>query len=209
MEDTDEQERKRTAQPENERMALYLLLLCPFVILGGLGLAYVAQGDIAEGAAKSADYHRAPGCTPTGVASSGLPPCTLQAMTVTTKNQQEGDEGTPNTYTLGLRPPGGAEQEVKLVGPDKSSLFNSVAVGGTVTAKMWQGDILVLTVPGWHCGTPIHPDAQLASGRNMLKGGGVFAAAGVIGTFYGTFYGTFHAWRTRRKKSSSIFDRNN
>lgn len=201
MEDTDEQESGQTKESKRKSLSITLLLLGPCLLLVGLFLAYAAQADITAATVQSTDYHRAPGCTPTAIASSGLPPCTLQAMTVTTKNKQEGDEGAPDTYTLGLRPLGGAEQEVKLVGADKSSLFDSVAVGGTVTAKIWQSDILVLTIPGWHCGTPIHPDAQLASGRNMLIGGGVFAAAGVIGTFYG--------WRTRRKKSSSIFDRNN
>ena len=195
MEDTDEQEAKRVAQLEKETIAPYLLFLCPLITLAALSWVYLAKADIDEGAAQSADYHRAPGCTPTGVASSGMPPCMLQTMTVVSKRvDEEAAEVAPDTYSLGLRSPGGAEQEVKLVGPDKANLFASVAVGGVVTAKIWQGDVLILTVPGWHCGTSIHPDAKLADGRNTLITGSVLAMLGSAGTFYG--------WRVRKKKQS-------
>ena len=195
MEDTDEQEAKRIAQSEKETIAPYLLFLCPLITLAALSWVYVARADIAEGAAQSADYHHAPGCTPTSVASSGLPPCMLQTMTVASKRVDDGGDVGPDTYSLGLRSPGGAEQEVRLVGPDKSNLFGSVAVGGVITAKVWQGDVLTLTVPGWHCGTSVHPDAKLANGRNMLIMGGVFALVGCSGTFYG--------WRARKRQDAA------
>ena len=195
MEDTDEQEAKRVAQLEKETIAPYLLFLCPLITLAALSWVYLAGADITEGAAQSADYRRAPGCTPTGVASSGMPPCMLQTMTVVSKRVDDGAaEVAPDTYSLGLRSPGGAEQVVRLVGPDKANLFASVAVGGNVTAKIWQGDVLILTVPGWHCGTSVHPDAKLSDGRNMLIMGGVFALMGCSGTFYG--------WRARKRQDA-------
>ena len=186
-----EQKPDQIQRTRKQDLAAVLLLLCPCLVLAGLSLVYVAQIDVAEGAAQSADYHRAPGCTPTAVASSGLPPCQMQMMTVTTKNQVDGGDG-PDTYKLGLRSPGGAGQEVTLVGPSKSNLFASVGVGGTVQAKVWQGEILILNVPGWHCGTPNHPDAQLASGERSLVAGGLCTLLGGFGLFY--------RWWTRKRE---------
>ena len=191
MEETEEAKQGETRQGSSANL---LLFFGPMVMLAGLSLVYLTRADITQGAAQSADYHRAPGCTPTGVASSGLPPCKFQTMTVTAKNQIDGDEG-PDTYKLGLRPTGGAAQEVVLVGSEKANLFAQVAVGGTVQVKTWQGQILILTVPGWHCGTPDHPDAQLASAQKQAALGGFFALLGGVGTFYG--------WRIHKKKQAS------
>lgn len=161
------------------------------LMLAALGCFYLGTIGTVDARAQAADYHRAPGCTPSGVMSSGLPPCVFQTMTVTAKDAtDDGNDGVD--YTVGVRPPGGVEQEIPLYGRDKVEFFAHVTVGELVQVKTWQGQILILTIPGWHCGTPGHPDAQVYKGNEALVIGCFSALASGWALFYG--------WRAYKKE---------
>ena len=178
-----EQDEAASQMPKKSSAVLGLLLGFGF-LLAAIGCLYLGTVGTANARAQSADYHRAPGCTPNGVASSGLPPCVFQTMTVTSKNQIDGGEDSPDTYTLGLSRSSGPGQEVTLFGPEKADLFAHVITGSPVQVKIWQGQILILTIPGWHCGTPDHPDAQVDSGNKSLFAGGFLAILSGLTLFY-------------------------
>ena len=184
MADVEREQDEAVSQMPKKSSAVLGLLLGLGFLLAASGCLYLGTVGSADARVQSADYHRAPGCTPSGAASSGLPPCTFQAMKVTSKNQIDGGEDAPDIYKLGLSRSGGTEQEVTLFGPEKADLFAHVAVGGAVQVKSWQGQILILTIPGWHCGTPDHPDAQVDSGNKSLFAGGFFVLIGGLTLFY-------------------------
>ena len=169
--------------PAKSSAILGLLLGFGFVLCA-MGCLYLGTAGTADARVQSAEYHRAPGCTPNGVVSSGLPPCIFQAMTITSKNQIDGGEDSPDTYKLGLRQSAGAGQEVTLFGPEKADLFAHVSVGSPVQVKSWQGQILILTIPGWHCGTPEHPDAGVDSGNKSLYMSGFLMLLSGVTLFY-------------------------
>lgn len=178
-----EQDEAASHVPKKSSAVLGLLLGFGFA-LAAAGCLYNGTAGTVDARVQSADYHRAPGCTPTGVASSGLPPCVFQTMKVTSKNQIDGGEDAPDTYKLSLSQSSGAGQELTLFGPEKADLFAHVSIGTSIQVKSWQGQILILTIPGWHCGTPDHPDAQVDSGNKSLFAGGFFVLLGGLTLFY-------------------------
>ena len=157
---------------------VFLLVLIGFCILICSGAFLWGLTETIQGKRRSADYHRAPGCTPTGVASSGVSPCWNKVMKVAAKDKID-DDDTPPSYSLSLWSPWNPdedEQKVHLESQFKAELFNAVAVGGLVRVKMWRGEALMVSGAGYRCGTEHHPDVQAHNGGMLLVVGSLSTA---------------------------------
>ena len=154
------------------------LIIVGMFMLAGLIIAGRGLLDFRHSSQPEAEYDRSPNCTPDSPASSTLPPCQDETMTVVAKPQSISySHGRPHHYySLALRSADGATANVGNMG---ESLWRSVTVGDPVSAQVWHHQITRVRANDHESWTYQHPAFTPFSCLMVIVGGGLMMMVGV------------------------------
>ena len=159
------------------------LVVVALFMLAGLIVAGAGLADFRHSGQPEADYDRSPNCTPNSPASSTMPPCQDETMTVASKSQYTSYRhtswgqayGARPYYSLSLRAPDGSVQNVGNIG---ESLWQSVAVGDPVSARVWRQQVTRVRANGHESWTYQHPAFTPLYCIMVIVGGGLLGMIG-------------------------------
>ncbi len=142
----------------------FLIVGLPFLVLAAIGLVPL-QGNLRA----QSEFHRAPGCTSTGIKDPSLPPCTIMTMDVVSMRSEYVGKGSTSYYVT-LADSAGNPKEIQLLG---HRLYDTLRVSDPVSATIWKGTACVLSAHGVTVSTSEHPDVNLESSESAA-GAGLF-----------------------------------
>ena len=110
------------------------------------------------------DYRKSPNCTGKSPVSA-LSPCVFLPEHIVSKRRTEGGERTLPTFYLALQNGQSASQETEVT---DSRCWNKLAVGSTVTAQIWRGQIMSISAQDCQSLTAKNPLSSSSDDHEIL-----------------------------------------